>query len=117
MANTRSTHPHLELMYKGEPCKNSRGRECVDCIYTECLEDNDVRSKIRRWLELPLGEGEYLYCRDCGKQLYGTSSPLAPREPAWLWVQVYTNPYALKETKLIDIVQIVVCEECKREEK
>lgn len=101
--------------YPQEGCEESRGRKCKDCIYTECLDDNVVRNKVRRWVELQLGDGEYLYCRDCGKQLYGTNSPLAAatREPAWLWVQIYTNPS--KEKKLIDIVQIVVCGECKEE--
>lgn len=114
--NTEVDGPDYDS-HPDQGCDKSRGRKCEDCIYTECLKDNEVKNKMRRWVELPLGEGEYLYCKDCGKQLYGTSSRVkdAPREPAWIWVQVYTNPFALKDTK--DIVQLVVCKACKKEEK
>lgn len=93
-----------------KPCKQARGRKCGDCIYAECLTDHDKnRGFSRRWIELPLGEDEFLYCKDCGKQLYGTTSPVknAPREPAWLWVQIWDK------LQRKDIIQIVVCSECR----
>lgn len=94
-----------------EGCELSRGRKCRDCLYSECLYENDTnRGFSRRWIELPLGEGEFLYCKDCGRQLYGTTSPLkdAPREKAWLWIQVWDK------LQRKDVVLIVVCSNCRK---
>ena len=92
--------------YPDEGCALSRGRKCMDCLFSECVEEHNVKGIMRRWLELPLGEGEFLYCRDCDKQLHS-------KEPAFLWVQIFRNPYAIKKEKLIDIVQIITCKDCK----
>lgn len=118
MANIKGSNVNIEgPTYESHPdegCDKSRGRKCEDCIYAECLYDHDEsRGYTRRWIELPLGEDEFLYCKDCGKQLYGTTSPVknAPREPAWLWCQIWDK------LQRKDIIQIVVCSDCKKEEK
>ena len=91
--------------YPGAGCELSRGRKCTECLYSECLYEHDTNKGFsRRWVKLPLGDGEFLYCADCGKQLHS-------KEAAWLWIVVWDK------LQRKDVVLIVVCEECKKAEK